>query len=74
MAAWDTWTQRRGMLGWGSGSMLPEASGGFDEVDSQLFLGLPGQYAIENDEIPEPEPEPATDGGANSRRKTGIGR
>lgn len=53
MAAWDTWTQRRGMLGWGIGGMLPEATGGFDGVDSQLFLALPGQHAIENGEIPD---------------------
>jgi hypothetical protein len=75
MAAWDSWTQRRGMLGWGSGSMLPEATGGFDGVDSQLFLALPGQYEIENGEIPEPEPEPEAEGGrVGPRRKTGIGR
>lgn len=72
MAAWDTWTQRRGVMGWGSGSMLPEASGGFDGIDSQLFLALPGQYAIENGELP---PEPETGGGrAGPRRKAGIGR
>lgn len=73
MAAWDTWTQRRGMLGWGIGGMLPEATGGFDGVDSQLFLALPGQHAIENGEIPQPPPE-ESGGGLSSRRKTGIGR
>lgn len=73
MAAWDTWTQRRGMLGWGNGSMLPEATGGFDGIDAQLFLALPGQYEIENGELP-PEPEPETGGGRNGpRRKMGIG-
>ncbi len=72
MAAWDSWTQRRGQMGYGYG-MLPEGSGGFDGVDAQLFLALPGQYPIENGELP-PDPEPATGGGMNSRRKTGIGR
>lgn len=71
--AWDTWTQRRGMMGYGSGCMLPEATGGFDGVDSQLFLALPGQYQIENGEIPEPEPEPDQGRGKGPRGKTGIG-
>jgi len=75
MAAFDTWTQRRGILGWGSRAILPEATGGFDGVDSQLFLGLPGQYEIENGEIVEPEPAPDPVGGRfGVRRKSGIGR
>lgn len=73
MAAFDSWTQRRGVLGWGSASALPEATGGFDGVDAQLFLALPGQYAIDNGVIPEPEPEPVTGGGSGARRKMGIG-
>lgn len=73
MAAFDSWTQRRGMMGYGYG-MLPEASGGFDGIDAQLFLALPGQYEIENGEIPEPEPEPTGGNGMGPRRKTGIGR
>lgn len=71
--AWDTWTQRRGMLGWGSAGMTPEATGSFDGIDAQLFLALPGQYAIENGVIPEPESE-ATGGRVGPRRKAGIGR
>lgn len=72
MAAWDTLTQRRAMLGWGNCTALPEANGGFDGIDSQLFLGLPGQYEIENGELP-PEPEPETGGRNGPRRKMGIG-
>jgi hypothetical protein len=74
MAAFDNWTQRRGVMGWGSASMLPEASNGFDGVDAQLLLGLPGQYEIENGEIPNPEPPAAEGQGMGPRRKTGIGR
>lgn len=72
MAAFDSWTQRRGMMGYGYG-MLPEASGGFDGIDSQLFLALPGQYEIENGEIPvPPDPEPSGRG-KGPRGKSGMG-
>ena len=48
MAAFASQTQRRGMLGWGIGNMLPVADSLFDGVDRQLFLALPGQYDIGN--------------------------
>lgn len=70
--AFDTWTERRGMMGYGYG-MLPEASGSFDGTDAQLFLALPGQDTITNGEIPEPEPEPEGGRGKGPRGKTGIG-
>jgi hypothetical protein len=71
--AFDTWTQRRGMMGYGYG-MLPEATGSFDGIDAQLFLALPGQYEIENGTIPEtPDPETGAGGRTGPRRKTGIG-
>lgn len=72
MAAWDSVTKRRGMLGWGNAGALPEASGGFDGVDAQLFLGEPGQYTIENGVIPDPV-TPATGSTSGPRRKMGIG-
>lgn len=73
MAAWDTVTQRRAMLGWGNCTMLPEANGGFDGIDAQLFLGLPGQYEIENSELP-PEPEPETQAARiGPLRRLGLG-
>lgn len=72
MAIFDTRTKRMGMLGWGVGDMLPTGHAVFDDTDAQLYLGLPGQYQIENGAPPEPEPEPEGSG-MGSRRKTGIG-
>jgi hypothetical protein len=72
--AFDTLTARFGMLGFGAGDSLAEASGSFDGKSSQLFLALPGTADIENGEAP-PDPEPEETGrGQGSRRKLGIGR
>lgn len=69
MAFNDSWTGRRGILGWGIGDSLPTADGSVGtDIDAQLYLGLPGQHDIEN-----PNPPGSVDGAENRGPWIGIG-
>jgi hypothetical protein len=64
--AFDTYEQRLGMLGFGGGDMLPESSvGDFNDLEAQIFLGLPGQN--------EQGVTEAASGGYQSRLALGLG-
>lgn len=62
--AFDTLEQRLGMLGFGAGEMFGESGAGFDNLEAQILLGLPGQNAQDELELP--------DGGV-SRSALGLG-
>lgn len=49
MAAFDTYSKRRGILGWRMGEILPVGhAGAFTDLDAQHYLGQPAQNIITN--------------------------